>query len=257
MINFGEKVWESPKVSVIVPVYKVEKYLPECIGSILAQTFTDFELILADDGSPDNSGKICDDYAARDFRIRVFHKENGGVSSARNLGIDNARGEWIAFVDSDDWIGRDFLSAFFFEKKLLKGEKIKIFNYGNCKRDFTYIDDIIEGIVRIIEKAPKKEVGSDGLPIPPYKVYNIGNSVPENLLDFVNILQEELILAGVLPADYDFESHKELVPMQAGDVPVTFADTSDLEKDFGFKPSTSLREGLRKFAVWYAAAQRH
>lgn len=153
--------------------------------------------------------------------------------------------------------GRPDMAYFGFTNKLLKGEKIKIFNYGNCKRDFTYIDDIVEGIARIIEKAPKKEVGTDGLPVPPYKVYNIGNSAPENLLDFVNILQEELIRAGVLPADYDFESHKELVPMQAGDVPVTFADTSDLEKDFGFKPSTSLREGLRKFAVWYAAAQRH
>ena len=147
--------------------------------------------------------------------------------------------------------GRPDMAYFGFTNKLLKGEKIKIFNYGNCKRDFTYIDDIVEGIARIIEKAPKKEVGSDGLPVPPYKVYNIGNSAPESLLDFVNILQEELIRAGVLPSDYDFESHKELVPMQAGDVSVTFADTSDLEKDFGFKPSTSLREGLRAFAWWY------
>lgn len=133
----------------------------------------------------------------------------------------------------------------------MHGEKIKIFNYGNCKRDFTYIDDIVEGVMRVIKKAPEKQVGEDGLPIPPYKIYNIGNSNPENLLDFVNILQEELVLAGVLPKDYDFEAHKELVPMQAGDVPITYADTSPLERDFGFKPSTPLREGLRKFAKWY------
>ena len=147
--------------------------------------------------------------------------------------------------------GRPDMAYFGFTNKLLKGEKIQIFNYGNCKRDFTYIDDIIEGIVRVIAKAPEKKNGEDGLPIPPYAVYNIGNSNPENLLDFVNILQEELIRAGVLPEDYDFESHKELVPMQPGDVPVTYADTTPLERDYGFKPNTSLREGLRKFAEWY------
>ena len=147
--------------------------------------------------------------------------------------------------------GRPDMAYFGFTNKLLKGEKIEIFNYGNCKRDFTYIDDIVEGVVRVMQHAPEKQMGEDGLPIPPYKVYNIGNNSPENLLDFVQILQEELISAGVLPADYDFESHKELVPMQAGDVPVTYADTSALESDFGFKPHTSLREGLRKFAVWY------
>ena len=147
--------------------------------------------------------------------------------------------------------GRPDMAYFGFTNKLIKGEKIKIFNYGNCKRDFTYIDDIVEGIVRVMKKAPEKKNGEDGLPIPPYKVYNIGNSNPENLLDFVEILQEELIRAGVLPEDYDFESHKELVPMQAGDVPVTYADTTPLERDFGFKPQTSLREGLRKFAQWY------
>lgn len=147
--------------------------------------------------------------------------------------------------------GRPDMAYFGFTNKLIKGETIKIFNYGNCKRDFTYVDDIVEGIIRIMKKAPEKKTGEDGLPIPPYKVYNIGNSNPENLLDFVNILQEELIRAGVLPKDYDFESHKELVPMQPGDVPVTYADTSELEKDFGFKPKTSLREGLRKFAEWY------
>lgn len=147
--------------------------------------------------------------------------------------------------------GRPDMAYFGFTNKLLKGEKIQIFNYGNCKRDFTYVDDIVEGVVRIMQHAPEKETGEDGLPIPPYKVYNIGNNSPENLLDFVQILQEELISAGVLPSDYDFEAHKELVPMQPGDVPVTFADTSALEEDFGFKPHTTLREGLRHFAQWY------
>ena len=147
--------------------------------------------------------------------------------------------------------GRPDMAYFGFTNKLLKGEIIQIFNYGNCKRDFTYVDDIVEGIVRVMQHAPEKENGEDGLPVPPYKVYNIGNNQPENLLDFVQILQEELVVAGVLPTDYDFESHKELVPMQPGDVPVTYADTSALEEDFGFKPHTSLREGLRRFAVWY------
>lgn len=147
--------------------------------------------------------------------------------------------------------GRPDMAYFGFTDKLLKGEKIKIFNYGNCKRDFTYVDDIVEGVIRVMAKAPERRMGEDGLPIPPYKVYNIGNNHPENLLDFVQILQEELIRAGVLPADYDFEAHKELVPMQPGDVPVTYADTTALGRDFGFKPNTSLREGLRNFAEWY------
>ena len=147
--------------------------------------------------------------------------------------------------------GRPDMAYFGFTNKLREGKTIQIFNYGNCKRDFTYVDDIVEGVVRVMQHAPKKQGGEDGLPIPPYKVYNIGNNSPENLLDFLIILQEELIRAGVLPADYDFESHKELVPMQAGDVPVTFADTTPLEEDFGFKPSTSLRVGLRAFAEWY------
>lgn len=147
--------------------------------------------------------------------------------------------------------GRPDMAYFGFTDKLLKGEKIKIFNYGNCKRDFTYVDDIVEGVLRVMRKAPARQTGEDGLPVPPYKVYNIGNNSPENLLDFVKILQEELLRAGVLPQDYDFDSHKELVPMQPGDVPVTYADTSALERDFGFKPSTSLRTGLRKFAEWY------
>ena len=152
--------------------------------------------------------------------------------------------------------GRPDMAYFGFTNKLVKGEKIQIFNYGNCKRDFTYVDDIVEGVYRVMMKAPEKQVGEDGLPIPPYKVYNIGNNSPENLLDFVTILQEELIRAGVLPQDYNFEAHKELVPMQAGDVPVTYADTTALEEDFGFKPSTSLREGLRKFAEWYKGFYR-
>ncbi len=147
--------------------------------------------------------------------------------------------------------GRPDMAYFGFTDKLRGGRKIQIFNYGNCKRDFTYVDDIVEGVVRVMQHAPEKKLGEDGLPVPPYKIYNIGNNSPENLLDFVTILQEELVRAGLLPKDYDFEAHKELVPMQPGDVPVTYADTSALEEDFGFKPSTSLREGLRRFAEWY------
>ena len=147
--------------------------------------------------------------------------------------------------------GRPDMAYFGFTNKLLKGETIQIFNYGNCKRDFTYVDDIVEGVKRVMTCAPEKMDGEDGLPLPPYRVYNIGNSSPENLLDFVDILQQELTAAGVLPEDYDFEAHKQLVPMQPGDVPVTYADTSALERDFGFKPSTTLRQGLRQFARWY------
>lgn len=147
--------------------------------------------------------------------------------------------------------GRPDMAYFGFTNKLLAGEKIQIFNYGNCKRDFTFIDDIVEGVVRVMVSPPEKERGLDGLPIPPYSVYNIGNNHPENLLDFVDVLQQELVRAGVLPKDFDFEAHKELVPMQPGDVPITYADTTDLEKRFGFKPNTSLRDGLRKFAEWY------
>ena len=147
--------------------------------------------------------------------------------------------------------GRPDMAYFGFTNKLIKGETIQIFNFGNCQRDFTYVDDIVEGVKRVMQNAPEKQDGEDGLPLPPYRVYNIGNSSPENLLDFVDILQQELIRAGVLPEDYDFESHKQLVPMQPGDVPVTFADTTALEEDLGFKPNTSLRTGLRRFAVWY------
>ena len=148
-------------------------------------------------------------------------------------------------------MGRPDMAYFSFTNKLINGETIEIFNYGNCKRDFTYVDDIVEGIVKVMNKAPVKKNGEDGLPIPPYKIYNIGNNNPENLLDFVQILSDELVKAEVLPKDYDFESHKKLVPMQKGDVPITFADTSDLERDFGYKPSTTLREGLRRFVQWY------
>jgi nucleoside-diphosphate-sugar epimerases len=147
--------------------------------------------------------------------------------------------------------GRPDMAYFGFTNKLIKGQTIEIFNYGNCRRDFTYVDDIVEGVIRVMRHAPEKKQGEDGLPVPPYKIYNIGNSKPENLLDFVQILQEELIGAGVLPADYDFELHKKLMPMQPGDVPVTYADISALEEDFGFRPNTSLREGLRNFAKWY------
>lgn len=149
--------------------------------------------------------------------------------------------------------GRPDMAYFGFTDKLRRGEKIRIFNYGNCRRDFTYVDDIVEGVKRVMQAAPEKQNGDDGLPVPPYAVYNIGNNQPENLLDFVDILQQELVRAQVLPEDYDFEAHKELVPMQPGDVPVTYADTSRLEEDFGFKPATDLREGLRKFAEWYRA----
>ncbi len=147
--------------------------------------------------------------------------------------------------------GRPDMAYFGFTNKLLRGETIEIFNYGNCKRDFTYVDDIVEGIERVMQHAPERANGEDGLPIPPYAVYNIGNNSPENLLEFVTILEEELLRAGVLPADYDFEAHKKLVPMQPGDVPVTYADTTPLEEDFGFKPATPLREGLHRFATWY------
>ena len=157
----------------------------------------------------------------------------------------------LRFVPVYGPAGRPDMAYFGFTNKLVKGDTIKIFNYGNCKRDFTYVDDIVEGIMRVMQHSPEKQNGEDGLPIPPYKVYNIGNSHPENLLEFVSILQEELIRAGVLPEDYDFEAHKELVAMQPGDVPVTYADTTPLEKDFGYKPATPLREGLRAFSEWY------
>ena len=168
------------------------------------------------------------------------------------IGFYNIPATGLRFFTVYGPAGRPDMAYFGFTNKLVKGDTIKIFNYGNCKRDFTYVDDIVEGVVRIMRHAPEKQNGEDGLPIPPYKVYNIGNNSPENLLDFVTILQEELVRAGVLPQDYDFDAHKELVAMQPGDVPVTYADTTPLEQDFGFKPNTSLREGLRRFAEWYA-----
>lgn len=163
----------------------------------------------------------------------------------------NIRSTGLRFFTVYGPAGRPDMAYFGFTNKLLNGETIQIYNYGNCKRDFTYIDDIVEGIVRIMQGAPERKTGEDGLPLPPYAIYNIGNNHPENLLDFVQILQEELVKAGVLPKDYDFEAHKELVPMQPGDVPITYADVDDLEQEFGFRPHTSLRDGLRKFAEWY------
>ena len=169
------------------------------------------------------------------------------------IGFYNIPSTGLRFFTVYGPAGRPDMAYFGFTNRLREGKTIQIFNYGNCKRDFTYVDDIVEGVVRVMRHAPEKQNGEDGLPIPPYKVYNIGNNSPENLLDFVTILQEELVRAGVLPSDYDFESHKELVPMQPGDVPVTYADTAPLEEDFGFRPNTSLRDGLRNFARWYAA----
>ena len=165
--------------------------------------------------------------------------------------LDNIPSTGLRFFTVYGPAGRPDMAYFGFTNKLLKGETIQIYNYGNCRRDFTYVDDIVEGIVRVMAKAPQKKTGDDGLPIPPYAVYNIGGGQPENLLDFVNILQEELVKAGVLPKDYDFDAHKELVPMQPGDVPVTYADSTALQRDFGFTPKITLREGLRKFAEWY------
>ena len=182
----------------------------------------------------------------------ITHKKSNELMAHAYSKLYNIPSTGLRFFTVYGPAGRPDMAYFGFTNKLVKGETIKIFNYGNCKRDFTFVDDIVEGVVRIMQHAPEKQNGEDGLPIPPYKVYNIGNNSPENLLDFVTILQEELVRAGVLPKDYDFEAHKELVPMQPGDVPVTYADTTPLEQDFGFKPNTSLREGLRRFAEWYA-----
>ena len=183
--------------------------------------------------------------------IRMAKEQNLSLNQTKISGVCGRLMCCLNFFTVYGPAGRPDMAYFDFTDKLLKGETIQIFNYGNCKRDFTYIDDIVEGIMRVMVKAPERQDGEDGLPIPPYKIYNIGNNQPENLLDFVQILQEELIRVGILPVDYDFESHKELVPMQLGDVPVTYADTTPLEQDFGFKPSTFLREGLHKFAEWY------
>ena len=178
---------------------------------------------------------------------------DAGFTEVSRLGTVNAILIMLAysFQIYFDFSGYSDMAYFGFTNKLIKGETIQIFNYGNCKRDFTFVDDIVEGVMRVMQGAPERRTGDDGLPLPPYAVYNIGNSNPENLPDFVDILQQELVRAEVLPADYNFEEHKKLVPMQPGDVPVTYADTSALERDYGFKPATSLREGLRRFAEWY------
>ncbi len=192
-----------------------------------------------------------DDKVDNPFSLYAATKKSNELMAHAYSKLYNIPSTGLRFFTVYGPAGRPDMAYFGFTNKLVNGETIKIFNYGNCKRDFTYVDDIVEGVVRVMAKAPEKKNGEDGLPIPPYAVYNIGNSNPENLLDFVQILSEELVRAGVLPADYDFEAHKELVPMQPGDVPVTFADTEPLERDFGFKPHTPLREGLRKFAEWY------
>ena len=212
-------------------------------------------LVYASSSSVDGTNKkvpySTDDKVDNPVSLYAATKKSNELMAHAYSKLYNISSTGLRFFTVYGPCGRPDMAYFGFTNKLLKGETIRIFNYGNCKRDFTYVDDIVEGVVRIMQHAPEKRDGEDGLPIPPYKVYNIGNNNPENLLDFVNILQEELIRAKVLPTDYDFESHKELVPMQAGDVLVTYADTSALEEDFGFKPHTSLRTGLRRFVEWY------
>lgn len=192
-----------------------------------------------------------DDKVDNPFSLYAATKKSNELMAHAYSKLYNIPSTGLRFFTVYGPAGRPDMAYFDFTNKLVKGETIKIFNYGNCKRDFTYVDDIIEGVIRVMQGAPEKKTGEDGLPVPPYAVYNIGNSSPENLLDFVTILQDELIRAGVLPDDYDFEAHKELVPMQPGDVPVTYADTTPLERDYEFRPTTPLRVGLRKFAEWY------
>ena len=192
-----------------------------------------------------------DDKVANPVSLYAATKKSNELMAHAYSKLYNIPSTGLRFFTVYGPAGRPDMAYFGFTDKLRAGKKIQIFNFGNCKRDFTYVDDIVEGVIRVMQGAPEKVTGEDGLPLPPYAVYNIGNNQPENLLDFVDILQQELIRAGVLPEDYDFEAHKELVPMQPGDVPITYADTTALEKDFGFKPSTSLRDGLRKFAEWY------
>ena len=203
-------------------------------------------------GSNENIPYSVEDKTDRPVSLYAATKKSNELMAHAYSKLYNIPSTGLRFFTVYGPAGRPDMAYFGFTEKLVKGEKIQIFNHGNCKRDFTYIDDIVEGIVRVMMKAPERAVGKDGLPLPPYAIYNIGNSRPENLLDFVDILQQELVRAGVLPSDYDFESHKEFVPMQPGDVPVTYADTSALERDFGFKPTTSLHDGLRAFAEWYA-----
>lgn len=202
-------------------------------------------------GSNQKTPYSTDDKADSPVSLYAATKKSNELMAHSYSKLYNIPSTGLRFFTVYGPAGRPDMAYFGFTDKLVKGETIKIFNYGNCKRDFTYIDDIVEGVMRVMSKAPKRQTGNDGLPIPPYAVYNIGNNNPENLLDFVDILQQELVRAGVLPKDYDFEKHKELVPMQPGDVPTTYADTTPLERDFGFKPCTPLRTGLRHFAEWY------
>ena len=222
-----------------------------------SETYSGVEhLVYASSSSVYGSNKkvpySTDDKVDNPVSLYAATKKNNELMAHAYSKLYNIPSTGLRFFTVYGPAGRPDMAYFGFTNKLREGKTIQIFNYGNCKRDFTYVDDIVEGVVRVMQHAPEKMNGEDGLPVPPYKVYNIGNSAPENLLDFVTILQEELIAAKVLPSDYDFEAHKELVPMQAGDVPVTFADTTPLEQDFGFRPSTPLRDGLRAFAQWYA-----
>ena len=214
-------------------------------------------LVYASSSSVDGSSKkvpySTDDKVDNPVSLYAATKKSNGLFAHAYSKLYNIPSTGLRFFTVYGPAGRPDMAYFSFTNKLIKGETIQIFNYGNCKRDFTFVDDIVKGIVLVMNKAPEKKTGEDGLPIPPYAVYNIGNNNPENLLDFVQILSEELVSAGVLPEDYDFEAHKKLVPMQPGDVPITYADTTALEKDFGFKPSTTLRDGLRAFAKWYKA----
>lgn len=202
-------------------------------------------------GNQEKTPFSTDDDVSKPISLYAATKKSNELMAHSYSKLYNIPSTGLRFFTVYGPAGRPDMAYFGFTDKLVKGETIKIFNYGNCKRDFTYIDDIVEGVMRVMSKAPQRKTGEDGLPIPPYAIYNIGNNAPENLLDFVDILQQELIRAGVLPEDYDFDKHKELVPMQPGDVPITYADTTPLERDFGFKPCTPLRTGLRHFAEWY------
>ena len=202
-------------------------------------------------GSNEKVPYSTDDKADSPVSLYAATKKSNELMAHAYCKLYNIPSTGLRFFTVYGPAGRPDMAYFGFSNRLVKGETIQIFNYGNCQRDFTYVDDIVEGVVRVMRKAPERAIGEDGLPVPPHSIYNIGNNSPENLLDFVQILSEELVKAGVLPEDYDFEAHKELVPMQPGDVPVTYADTSALERDFGFKPSTGLRDGLRRFAEWY------
>lgn len=202
-------------------------------------------------GSNEKVPYSTDDKADSPVSLYAATKKSNELMAHAYCKLYNIPSTGLRFFTVYGPAGRPDMAYFGFTNRLVKGETIQIFNYGNCQRDFTYVDDIVEGVVRVMRKAPERAIGEDGLPVPPHSIYNIGNNSPENLLDFVQILSEELVRAGVLPEDYDFETHKELVPMQPGDVPVTYADTSALERDFGFKPSTGLRDGLRRFAEWY------